>query len=341
MSKILFIGDPHLKISKFDLACKFLEWINALIEQTKPDIVVNLGDTFDTHAVVRSEVTQEFRKHLVKTLSLDITYYYVLGNHDMYKPNDSKYHALQAFKGIHKNLVIVDKVIHEGGITWVPFLPDHRDFPKDTNPICVAHQTFVGADYGYIRPDVGVVAEDIAAEIIISGHIHMRQTFGKVVYPGTPYSQGLNDVNQSKGVMLFDTDTYNTQYIESPLPNWRSLSYELSPSLNIEEVHQDIASMVNDKDHWSIDVSGPKIDVLGYRDSKRYIELVKSKDVKFIPHFTDNDKKLINISSFSVDSIIAEYVNKVYVGDTDKKEIVSKAMEILDKVRQTYSKHKM
>ena len=64
MSRILFIGDPHLKINRFDLATKFLTWLDALIEKEKPDLVVNLGDTFDTHAVLRSEVMNIFMAHV-------------------------------------------------------------------------------------------------------------------------------------------------------------------------------------------------------------------------------------------------------------------------------------
>ncbi len=57
---------------------------------------------------------------------------------------------------------------------------DFTKFPRETQPICIAHQTFVGADYGYYRPDVGADADKCNAEIIISGHVHKKQEFGKV-----------------------------------------------------------------------------------------------------------------------------------------------------------------
>ena len=76
--KVLFIGDPHLKIGRFDLAVSFLTWLNKLIVEQKPDLVVNLGDTFDTHAVLRSEVLNEFMNHVYQVLRLDIPYVYLV-----------------------------------------------------------------------------------------------------------------------------------------------------------------------------------------------------------------------------------------------------------------------
>ena len=106
MSKILFIGDPHLKINNFEQSMSFLTWIEKVIDEVNPDIVCNLGDTFDTHAVVRSELISEFKMH-VERITAKRPYWYVLGNHDQYKPKDAKYHALQCFN--INNFTIFDK----------------------------------------------------------------------------------------------------------------------------------------------------------------------------------------------------------------------------------------
>ena len=107
----MYIGDPHLKITRFDLAKQFLAWIDGVIIKHKPDLVVNLGDTFDTHAVVRSEIMTEFIRH-VESVNKTCPYIYLLGNHDMYKPNDNKYHALKHLKGKMKEFTIIDELIN-------------------------------------------------------------------------------------------------------------------------------------------------------------------------------------------------------------------------------------
>ncbi len=339
---ILFIGDPHLKITRFDLAVQFLKWATEVAVRLKPDAVVNLGDTFDTHAVVRSELQQEFREHVEGITSSNIKYYYILGNHDFYKPTSGKYHALQAFKGFDSNFIVVDKRLDFDNITMVPHIPNFRDFPLNTREICIAHQTFIGADYGYIRPDVGVDADDVKAEIIVSGHIHMRQEFGKVIYPGTPYSQSADDIDQIKGLLLFDTETYKRKFIQSPLPMWRGLRFELDPTQElIGQVHQQIAQSINKKDHWTIEITGPKAEIIAYRDSKEYAALVDGCDVKFTPHFVDNEKRMVKIEAVSMEQIVGEWANKVYQGTVDKGTVVSKATEILNKVRQANTRAKL
>ncbi|NJO52546.1 MAG: hypothetical protein HC840_27650, partial [Leptolyngbyaceae cyanobacterium RM2_2_4] len=120
--KVLFIGDPHLRINKFQMAKDFFDWIHRVIEEHQPNLVVNLGDTFHDHAVLRSELLEEFRIHVKKvTEKYGKTYIYVLGNHDQYKPKDAKYHALQNFKNI-SDFLVIEETINLFDMTFVPFL---------------------------------------------------------------------------------------------------------------------------------------------------------------------------------------------------------------------------
>lgn len=331
---IMFIGDPHLKITRFELSCKFLTWVGEMVRLHQPDVVINLGDTFDTHSVVRSEILSQFRTH-AKEISLLCPYFYILGNHDMYKPNDSKYHALQTMKDI-KNFKVVDKILSldDFGITMVPYIPDCKDFPLKTNPICIAHQTFVGADYGYYRPDVGVDADKMTAEIVISGHIHKRQTFGKVIYPGTPFAAGIDDINQDKGLMMFDTDTYDYSFIESPFPKWKGMKFELSQDCDISEVAKAVRYDTNTIDNWIIEIAGPRAEIVAYMDSSEIAKLKLDRSIRIKPEYNDKDKQMkVKIKSSSVPDIITEYVDRVYQGSIDKDVIKAKALEVLQKSR--------
>ena len=167
--KILVCGDKHLKITRFEKSKAFLEWLNAKITEIKPDLIVALGDDMDTHAVLRSELMSEFRSHIDHVMKLKIPMVYVVGNHDYFKPNDTTYHALQSFKGLYKDFTVVDKHTKLFGMDFVPYIHNIEDFPETSEEICFAHQTFVGADYGYYRPDVGVDADKLKSNIVISG----------------------------------------------------------------------------------------------------------------------------------------------------------------------------
>ncbi len=332
--KVLFIGDPHLKITRFDLAKQFLVWINTIIAKHKPDLVVNLGDTFDTHAVVRSEVMTEFVLHVNSVLQT-CPYIYLLGNHDMYKPNDNKYHALKHLKGKIKGFTIVDELINLHGMTFVPYVHKPEDFPKQTLPICVAHQTFKGADFGDITTKDGVDASSVhGAEIIISGHIHKKQRLAsggpEVIYCGSPFSQSASDINQVKGVSIFDTETYAEEFIVCPLPTWRGIKFELSPVFTADDMHEELMQTLNDKDHWVVEMTGPKAELLGYLGSKKGKSLTIGRDVKVKTVFTDKEKRQVRIEATSLSSIVSQYIDKVYSGSIDKDQLKAAAKDVFE-----------
>lgn len=330
--KVLFIGDPHLRINRFQLAKELLDWIVEMVKIHKPDLVVNLGDTFHDHAVLRSELLEEFRRHIITiTSDLNTEYVYVLGNHDQYKPKDATYHALQNFTRIPK-LIIIDKPQDIYDMTFVPYLPDHDVFPKQTKPICVAHQTFIGADYGFMREDVGVNADAVSAEVIISGHIHKKQEFGKVTYPGVPYAQNANDVDQHKAILLFDTNTFSKQWIDSPFPVWRSVELTLDQESDAKALAAKLVTKLNDRDHFLLNVYGPRAEINGFLKSKDYSAAVKGKSILPRPFPTDKEKQQVTIVANSPDQVLSSFVQSVYNGSIEKDRLLKKLNDIYGKV---------
>lgn len=332
--KVLFCGDKHLQINRFDSAKQFLSWLNGTIEQHRPDLYVCLGDDMHSHAIVRSEILTELRYHFDYVLSLGIPIVYVVGNHDCSRPNDMKYHALQSMIGLNPNLHIVDKPQDLFGMTFVPYIHKSEDFPKQSLPICVAHQTFKGADYGDITTKDGVDATSVhGADIIISGHIHKRQRLdtggAEVIYIGSPFSQSASDINQVKGVAIFNTDIYAEEFLVCPLPTWKGIKFELGPTFNAEEMHEELMETLNDKDHWVVEITGPKSEILGYLGSKKGKSLTMNRDVKIKTIFTDKEKRQVRIEATSLSSIVSQYIDKVYSGAIDKELLKSTASDIL------------
>jgi predicted phosphodiesterase len=327
------VGDPHLKINNFQQSIDLLRWIESVAHKEKPDVVCNLGDTFDTHGVVRSELLKEFKDH-VNTITrwTGSLYWYVLGNHDQYKPKDSRYHALQSFD--MPDFRLFDKVEHiAGDITVVPFVQEFEDFPLGTRKICITHNTFIGADYGFKREDAGVNADKVSADIIISGHIHKRQAFGKVIYPGTPHAYNANDVDEIKGLLLFDTETYEQKFIECPFPKWTSLEFTVSSDTPISDFNEVLRQNLNDKDKFILKVHGPKVELMAYFKSKDYLSAVKGKNVLPKPLPNDTTKQKISIKATSIHDIMSEYVDKVYDGSIDKQLILQKIDKLLSRPR--------
>lgn len=333
--KILFIGDPHLRMNNFEQSISFLRWVEDQVRITKPDVVCNLGDTFHNHAVLRSELLKEFKDHVHNcTFGRNLSYWYVLGNHDQYKPKDSKYHALQVFESL-QSFRLFDKTENIcGDITVVPYVQEFKDFPTDTCPIVITHNTFIGADYGFKREDCGIDADKVSANIIISGHIHKRQTFGKVHYPGTPFAHNATDVDQVKGLLLFDTETYEQQFIESPFPKFRSVEFTVDQHSPTTALHELLGQTLNETDKWVLKISGPKVELSAYFKSKKYKKLVENKQIilKSIPIDSEKQSR-VKIEAVSPEGIVSEYVDKVYSGAEDKALIISKAHQIIKESR--------
>lgn len=339
MAKILFIGDPHLKISRFELAKQFLAWLNKLILEQQPDWIINLGDTFDTHAVLRSEIMTEFMAHVDFCLNnTTADYDYLLGNHDMYKPNDARYHALKHLKNRVSRFNIIDEITVKEEITLVPYLHDNKQFPKQTTSICIAHQEFKGADYGDITTKNGVDASSIdGASIIISGHIHKRQQLNagstEVLYVGSPFPQSASDINQIKGITIFDTETFEQQFFPCPLPSWRGIKFTIDEQYSIDNMMTDLESNFQDenKDHWVIEITGPKAEIMGCLGSQKCKNLLAGKDIKIKTIFTDKEKRKLRIEASSMSSIVNEYIDKVYKGSLDKNILKDLAIGIAKK----------
>jgi len=334
--KILFIGDPHLKISRLSLVKDFNNWIESVVDQYKPDLVVNLGDTFDTHAVLRSEILTEFFDSVDRILC-KAQYVYVLGNHDMYKPNDDTYHALKHIKDTRKHFIVVDSPRVIDGITYVPYIHNDLEFPKITTDVCVAHQGFIGADYGHAVASTGVDLDTVGEnKLIISGHIHKKHELfseksnSKVFYVGTPYAQDASDIDQIKGIHIYDTITRKFSFIESPLPIWRSLRFTVSSTQDFDHITDVLSKSVDTFNSWVLYISGPKAEILSYLSSKQYKDAASQKRISVKTTFLDKEKKNTQISAVSIGSIIEEYIEKVYSGSLDKDVLKRLALSAID-----------
>ena len=320
MRKILFIGDPHITHNHLSDDIKMFKWIESVIVEHKPDLVVNLGDTLDSHAVIRSECISIFKNHIdIVCKDLNTEMICVLGNHDMYKPNDATYHALKPFIGLHKNLKIIEKpeVIDE--ILYVPYLTDSEAWPDIKAKIAVTHNTFLGADFSFRRAEKGLDVKSISSDIIISGHVHKRHTLtetrpgrqdSSVIYLGTPRALSATDAGQLKGLSIMEIDGNREPewtFIPSIFPNWRKETIPVTTDLN--------SILTNPDDHYIIELVGTKAEIKALLASKEVDLLKKEYDLSFRSSPTDIAKMdKTQIKAVTVDKMVEEYLSKVYTG---------------------------
>ena len=122
---VLYIGDPHLKISRFEESKMLLSWIENTVAEVKPQVVVYLGDTLDTHAAMRSEVVSIFTSHLLAVSKHCGGIIHLLGNHEMVRQDSYSHHSLICLKTIPNVEVIDECRVIDGTtycltISWLP-----------------------------------------------------------------------------------------------------------------------------------------------------------------------------------------------------------------------------
>lgn len=208
------MGDPHVKISNLDEMENLMYFINDLILKESPDRFVILGDLFHTHAILRMEIL-DFWDNWLDTLSEAIEVFVLIGNHDLPGSENSDLSSLKIFNRIKKrNLKIIDTPRVEGIYGYCPYIHDNDKFIAAANhlvsygaKVLICHQTFNGSTYenGFFAPD-GIDQNALDYKLVISGHIHKRQRFGKIIYPGTSSWQSNSDANEEKGLWLVEDD---------------------------------------------------------------------------------------------------------------------------------------
>lgn len=215
--KLLFVGDVHATVGDLDDCSNLFSGVIQVAKENKA-VVVLLGDQYHNHSLLRLEVIDFWRGIFKRFTEEGISCIALVGNHD--RSNDSSVYATSM--DLHENplLRIIDKPVTIENVSFISWCKDPNDFVASAlmlkGDILVCHQTFDGAQYenGFYAKD-GINPARVPQSLIISGHIHKKHQFGKVVYPGTPRWRTVSDANEEKGLLLFDTDNMESKILDT------------------------------------------------------------------------------------------------------------------------------
>ena len=246
MTKIIFIGDPHIQTNNIEEVEMFIEKIIILIFNQKPDIVIIGGDVLHYHERLHTLALNKAYELIEKIKNL-CKLYVLVGNHDLIR-NDQFLTENHWMNGMKKweNLVIVDKVVHieidDKLFTLLPYVPNGRFIEAlDTNTEkdwmksnCIfAHQEFVGCKMGHIISEQGDVWDNSYPQIV-SGHIHSRQFVqDNIYYPGAALQHAFGESEKNViAILHFDSndEKYRLEEKNLELPRKRIIY------MNIDEI---------------------------------------------------------------------------------------------------------
>ena len=231
MSKILLVADPHAGVKSdvqlfLDLFSDFFE--NFVVEQVREkeiDSVFILGDLFDNRNNVNVK-TLNTVYNTFKTLHEklpDTIIYFVLGNHDIYYRNKKDVNTLSLFSEFD-NIKVISEITHlemfGRKVTVCPWLThkeEVEDVFKKRADVCLGHFEINGfemvpgiQEYTGLSP--GRFEQNF--KLTFSGHFHLRNEKGKIIYVGNPFQTKWSDVNNDKGAYVVDLKNLRYDFVE-------------------------------------------------------------------------------------------------------------------------------
>lgn len=229
--KVFLLGDLHLGIrnnsiewatsQKEFLIDYFCKKIDELGFDPETDILIQEGDWFHNREHTNNRIwsdSLEIFSVLSKKFKRGV--YIILGNHDVYYKDNNSIHSLKGIEKIFPNVHVFEKSellnIKNSKSThkflMLPWIEDEVKITKEvTSYVNRADYIICHADIKNFKLNKWVKLHsglDVKLldkfKRVWSGHIHIHQRNGNVLYTGTPYELDRGDRNNPKGFYVLD-----------------------------------------------------------------------------------------------------------------------------------------
>lgn len=210
------------------------------LEQYGITTVIHMGDAFDSRKSIDFSGLDWTRRVVLESLSkYDV--HMVVGNHDIFLRNSNKINSpdllLKQYKNIKTYSNPTEIKIDDLNILLLPWINSENSetslkmIEKTKCKIAMGHLELNGfSPYkGHIM-DSGMEATIFDKfKKVFSGHYHTRSNNGTVYYLGNPYEIYWNDVNDTRGFTIFDTETLEHFSVDNPYKMFYNIYYEDTP----------------------------------------------------------------------------------------------------------------
>jgi DNA repair exonuclease SbcCD nuclease subunit len=290
-NRIFMISDLH-----FGVRANSIEWLENHLEffyqfyipylkenLQEGDVLFVLGDWFDNRQLLDINIMNK-SIDLIFDLSEILPVYFMTGNHDIYKKNDTDVNSLAAFRFIPNVTIFEDPVLITNGNNKILVLPWVGSGEKEE-----AYAKANKADYVFAHTDIAGFKYDNGFHIrkgarlqklpgvkrLYSGHIHKRQEHKSSVYIGSPYSTKRSDIGNKKGVYMLDPNNNQQTFT----PNTISSIFQRIPLEELMEMTLEKAYSILEKNYTDIIVPDKYVHLFNLT---RFIDLLKDCQYKRI-----------------------------------------------------------
>jgi DNA repair exonuclease SbcCD nuclease subunit len=227
------------------------------LEELQIDTVIHMGDAFDNRKSI-DFYGLEWTKRVVLDPLSKYNVHLINGNHDVYFKSTNRINSPNLLLKQYSNIKVYSDPIelNIGGLDllFIPWInPENEkqtyDLLRSTNSkVVMGHLELNGfeAHKGHIMEDGMDPNLFNKFTKVFSGHFHNRSDNGRIYYIGNPYEIYFNDVNETRGFMIFDTETLEHTYIDNPYKMHYNLYYDDTPDqiINLSELENKIVRLI-------------------------------------------------------------------------------------------------
>ena len=210
------------------------------LEEHGIDTVIHMGDAFDSRKSIDYQ-SFEWAKRVVFEPLKKYKVHMIIGNHDCYYKNTNDTNSpqllLQSYSNIKTYQEVTEVKIDNLNVLFIPWI-NAENFENTVNAIKVSNSNCAMGhlELNGFRAHRGHTMEEGMDSTLFekfdrtfSGHYHTRSDNGRIFYLGNPYEMFWNDVNDTRGFTIFDTETLEHFYINNPYKLFSNIYYEDTP----------------------------------------------------------------------------------------------------------------
>ena len=243
--KIAIITDQHFGCRKNSKHFHdyFLKFYNDVffptLEKEGITTIVDMGDTFDSRKGVDfSSLAWAKDNYYDRLEKMGCEIHTIVGNHTAYYKNTNDVNAVDLLLREYDNVKIyseaTDIKIDNLNILLVPWINSENEkmtleaLNNSKSKCVMGHLEFKGfrIHRGFVMDQGTDVKLFDKFDRVYSGHYHTRSDDGKIFYLGNPYEMYWNDISDTRGFHLFDTETLEHTPIDNPYKMFYNIYYE-------------------------------------------------------------------------------------------------------------------
>jgi len=243
--KIAIITDQHFGARKNSKHFHdyFLKFYNNVffptLEEHGITTVVDMGDTFDSRKGIDfSALAWAKNNYYDRLQEMGVTVHTIVGNHTAYYKNTNDVNAVDLLLREYANVKVYSKATEvkfdKLKVLFIPWINQENekntfDLIQKTSCKCaMGHLELNGfrAHRGHVMEDGFDIGIFDKFDLVYSGHYHTRSNNEKIFYLGNPYEMFWNDVNDTRGFHIFDTETLKHTPVNNPYTMFCNIYYE-------------------------------------------------------------------------------------------------------------------